>query len=213
MYIPTHFAATDNDAIDRLIQEHSFATLISTKDGVPVASHLPFLWDRAAGEMGALQTHLAKANPQWEEFENAIEVLVIFEGPHAYISPRWYESKPNVPTWNYAAVHIYGVPRIMAEAEFDSFFLKLIPTYEGENDESWRYDSLSEAYSRGLQRAIIGVEISVTRVEAKFKMSQNKTAADRSGVIEGLLATQNKLNEEVARMIQNQESLPDKNET
>src|SRR5438874_12997132 len=114
MYIPPFNRLDDRDKILHFIQSHGFATLVSAGDDGIVASHLPVLWDEEAGtEWGALRSHMARANPQWRHFQPGQQILCIFHGPHAYISPSWYVTQHTVPTWNYAAVHVYGVPEVM----------------------------------------------------------------------------------------------------
>src|SRR5437868_7041638 len=105
MYIPAHFREDDPERLHSLIQEYSFGMLVTCEVGRPFASHLPFLLDTGRGPQGTLRAHLARANPQWQSFASGQEALVIFQGPHAYLSPSWYETHPSVPTWNYAAVH------------------------------------------------------------------------------------------------------------
>ena len=116
MYIPSAFHIQDAEQLAKFMTEHSFATVITQgEDGAPFASHVPVLLERESGAQGRLVGHLAKANPQWQHFMGGREVLVIFHGPHAYISPKWYEAELAVPTWNYAVVHAYGTPQVMTD--------------------------------------------------------------------------------------------------
>src|SRR5215467_5979107 len=113
MYIPKHFREDDLNTLHSLMRTYSFATLITQHEGIPFASHLPFILDTERGPYGTLLAHMARPNPQWHDLTGEQEVLVIFQGPHAYISPSWYDVELSVPTWNYATVHAYGHPRII----------------------------------------------------------------------------------------------------
>lgn len=187
MYVPASFAEDDLPTLHGLIDAHPFALLVTVADGLPVASHIPFLLDRQRGERGTLIGHLARANPQWRSFTTS--ALVVFEGPHAYVSPSWYAGEPNVPTWNYAVVHAYGTPRVLADgavvrAEID----RLVAAYEGSRARPWSTAAVPSAYVDRMLSAIVAFEIPIDRLEGKFKLSQNKTAADRDGVVAGLRA-------------------------
>ncbi|HSR71788.1 MAG TPA: FMN-binding negative transcriptional regulator, partial [Kiloniellales bacterium] len=119
MYVPEVFALRDSEAIAAVLRDHGFAVLVTPGEAAPTASHLPFLFDPARGDHGVLRAHMARANPQWRALERLQaeggEALVVFQGPHAYVSPRWYGDGPAVPTWNYLAVHVYGRPRLIEE--------------------------------------------------------------------------------------------------
>src|SRR5260370_40830619 len=115
MYIPKAFREDDIKTLHTFMREYSFATLVTQQEGMPFASHLPFLLDREQGPYGTLLAHMARANPQWRDFDGTQEALVIFQGPHAYISPSWYQASLSVPTWNYAVAHAYGQPRIIED--------------------------------------------------------------------------------------------------
>ena len=115
MYIPRHFHETDPARLFALMEQHRFALLVTSEGGVPVATHLPLLVERDAARGDRLVGHMARANPQWRAFSEEREVLAIFEGPHAYVSPSWYAEQPSVPTWNFAAVHAYGRPRVLED--------------------------------------------------------------------------------------------------
>jgi transcriptional regulator len=190
MYIPKHFELTDKATMHDLMRQFSFATIVSVLKGVPFATHMPVVVRPEFGEFGTLRTHIARANPQWETFSNQsgssdAEILVIFQGDHTYISPKWYETHPSVPTWNYVTVHAYGRPRIVEEPELVRELLdELIGTYEGE--KGWNSSNLSEKYMDGMMRGIVAFEIEITRLEGKMKLSQNRSEPDRHGVIAGL---------------------------
>jgi transcriptional regulator len=182
MYIPPFTSVTDPALLHELMRRFSFATLVATHEGRPVATHLPFLVYPEVGELGTLVAHMARANPQWHEFADGNEALVIFQGPHTYISPSWYEEEVSVPTWNYAVAHAYGVPRIITEAGRVREALRaLVDTHEGEFDEPWTMD-LPEEYLQRQLRAIVAFEMPITRLEGKFKLSQNRSAEDQRRV-------------------------------
>ena len=152
---------------------NSFATLITQDEsGAPFASHVPLLFDPEPAP-GMLLGHLARANAQWRHFENQRPVLAIFHGPHAYISPRWYASGPAVPTWNYAVVHAYGTPKIMAEASLETLVRRMNRFYEPKGDDAAQTDLPADFLARQL-KAIVGFEIRLTRLEGKFKLGQNR---------------------------------------
>jgi transcriptional regulator len=181
VYVPQHFAANDPAALADFIDAHSFGTLVTTVDGVPFASHVPFIYDRAAS---LLHCHLARANPQWRHFESPGEALAIFTGPHAYVSPRWY-AEPNVPTWNYAVAHVYGSGRAIDDAEATGRFVEaLAAKFERGVAAPWVPD-----YDRRLLGGIVGIEIRVRAIEGKVKLSQNRSPADRAGVVAHLRAS------------------------
>lgn len=189
MYIPAPFAETDNTVLHDLIEAYDFGALVSiNENGAPAASHIPFMLDRAAGDNGTLQAHLARGNPQWRGFDSNTEILCIFEGPHAYISPRWYDPANNaVPTWNYAVVHAYGVPRVIEDSEaVRAQQTAMVARYEDANGEPWRLDSQPEKYIGGMLKGIVAFEIPIARLEGNFKLHQNHPPANRTGAIRGL---------------------------
>jgi transcriptional regulator len=190
MYIPKHFLEDDLDTLYKFMQTYSFATLITQHEGLPFATHLPFILASERGPKGTLLAHMARANPQWHDFNSAQEVLTIFQGPHAYISPSWYEVELSVPTWNYAVVHAYGIPRIIEESEELYQILKiLIETHEAQFENPWPFQ-LPDDYLHKMIRGIVGFEIEITRLEGKFKMSQNRTESERQNVIASLQESQ-----------------------
>lgn len=187
MYIPPVFRVEDAAKLTAFIQRHSFATLITNDAAVPFASHLPMLFRAdATGGHGTLVSHMARANPQWEHFASGTEVLAVFHGPHSYISPAWYETEPAVPTWNYQAVHAYGIPRIISEHERVVSLLKeTIATYEGGFERPWSGE-IPDGFRDRLIKGIVAFEIPITRLEGKFKLGQNRPAGDIQGVIDAL---------------------------
>ena len=193
MYIPKAFREDDLNTLHKLMREYSFATLITQHEGVPFATHLPFILDAQQGPNGILLAHMARANPQWHDFVSEQEVLVIFQGPHAYVSPSWYEVELSVPTWNYAVVHAYGIPRLLEDNEELYKLLKiLIETHEAQFENPWPFQ-LPDDYLQKMMRGIVGFEIEITRLEGKFKLSQNRTESERENVVAALLESSDML--------------------
>ncbi len=194
MYTPDIFALTDPAEVRRILREHGFALLVTAAEGAPMASHLPFLFDAGRGPKGTLLCHMAKANPQWKDFAEleaaGREALVVFQGPHGYVSPSWYAGGPAVPTWNYLAVHAYGTPRLVDDpAEIKAHQERLVDTHEAGFAAPWSMASQPEKYIARMLRGIVAFEIPISRLEAKAKLNQNKSEADRQGVIAALEAS------------------------
>lgn len=185
MYIPPANLQTDPEVIHAFMAQHSFATLVTSHEGAPWATHLPFLHRAGNGGNGVLISHMARANPQWRTFADQ-EALVIFSGPHAYISPTWYVTQPSVPTWNYAAVHAYGRPRLLEDpTEIRRVLQEMITFFERTRSTPWD-GVLPDDYLEKMIRGIVAFEIPIDRLEAKFKLSQNRAPADVQGVIAAL---------------------------
>ncbi|AUX42312.1 transcriptional regulator [Sorangium cellulosum] len=182
MYIPKSFHEQDESQLLALIGEYGFATLVTSENNVPFATHLPLLADRDAEGRLLLKGHVARANPQWRAFAQEGDVLAVFAGPHAYVSPSVYR-QPGVPTWNYAVVHAYGRPSIVEEpAKVLSSLRQLASKYEAGRDRPWSPDD-AEALVNQLLSGIVAFEITVTRLEGKFKLSQNRDAQDYDAVM------------------------------
>ena len=186
MYVPPHFHIEDPARLARFIVQNSFATIITQDaEGIPFASHVPLLYEPDP-KPGLLLGHLARANPQWRHFENQRPALIIFQGPHAYISPRWYGPAPAVPTWNYAAVHAYGTPKLFKEEDrLEALVRRMVSFYEGSGENAWRAGLPADYMSRQL-KAIVGFEIQLTRLEGKFKLGQNRPKTDQASVYNAL---------------------------
>lgn len=186
MYTPASFRQENPDELFGLIEHHSFAVLVAEQQGELVASHLPLLVDRAAGPLGQLQGHMARANSQWREL-NGREVLAIFSGPHAYVSPTWYGAAPMVPTWNYLALHVTGRFELMEE---DGAVLEVLQRmaskYEAAQPRPWSFDKDND-YERKLLKGIVGFRIAISRIEGKWKLGQNHSAEVRRSAAEQLL--------------------------
>ena len=193
MYIPPAFREDDLPTLQQLMRDYSFAILVTQQGGVPVATHLPLLLDAGRGPYGTLLGHVARANAQWRGFNGEQEALVIFQGPHAYITPSWYEPGLNVPTWNYAAVHAYGAPRVVEdEAALFAMLRRLTATHEASFAEPWQVD-MSEREFRQKLKGIVGFEMEIRRLEGKLKLSQNRPQADQERVAAELAESQDSL--------------------
>jgi transcriptional regulator len=183
VYLPPHFTETRREILVAHIERYDFGLLVSHAARGVVASHIPFLVD-CDGEELHLLGHLARPNPQVADLAEATEVLAIFSGPHAYISPSWYASGPSVPTWNYVDVHAYGPIRLIEDRDWLVGLLqRLTGRHEAGRPSPWRMEDLPEAYVAGMLRGIIGFDITVVRLEGKYKLSQNRPAGDRALVI------------------------------
>jgi transcriptional regulator len=195
MYQPGHgrFAAADPAAELAELARHVPATLVTLHPDGLRASILPMLFDRGAddGELGTLRGHLARGNPQWRDFDTRVEALAIFDGPDAYVTPTWYEEKrltgKVVPTWNYVTVHARGRLTLRHEPEWLlAHVRRLVEQHEGPRPEPWSVDDAPAGYIESQAPAIVGLELRITRLDAKRKLSQNRSAADIAGTIEGL---------------------------
>ncbi|MEP3112460.1 FMN-binding negative transcriptional regulator [Nisaea sp.] len=193
MYTPPHFREDDVALLHETIRRIAFGTLVTLGPDGLVASHVPMLLDADKGERGTLTGHLAKANIQTRTEATEIEALAIFQGPEAYITPNWYATKQEhgkvVPTWNYVAVHTYGPISFFEDAErLREQVSRLTDRHEAANSEPWALNDAPEKFVRGQLKGIIGFEIPITRMDGKWKLSQNRPAADKEGVIRGLEA-------------------------
>lgn len=184
MYVPPAFASSDDQIAADIIAANPFALIVSQRDGEPIGTHLPLDLDRARGPHGTLVGHLARANDHWRTLAGAT-VLSVFSGPHAYVSPRWYATAPAVPTWNYVAIHVYGRATVIEDpTRLAAILAALTRRYEGEGP--WRLAELPEPFTAGMLRGIVGLEIEITRIETKLKLSQNRSAEDRRRVVAAL---------------------------
>lgn len=185
MYIPPAFAKTDLARLHEFVEQNSFGLLVSRVNDEPFASHLPILLDRHSGPHGCLIGHMARANPQWQHAEGQ-SVLAIFSGPHAYISPTWYEAENVVPTWNYVAVHAYGTMQAIEDpAALTKIVNDFVTVYEASMPQPWKLAGPSEFLDR-LVRQIVGFRIEITRIEGKWKLNQNQPLERRERVVHAL---------------------------
>ena len=206
VYLPPIFTEARTEVLIEHVERHDFGLLLSQGGDGLVGSHIPFLVQRRAGQL-LLQGHLANANPQLADLAVGSEVLAIFSGPHAYISPSWYAAGPAVPTWNYAAVHAYGVARTIEDEEWLRDFLRRLTDRHERREPApaWRMQDLPAPYLESMMRGIVGVEIAVDRLEGKFKLSQNRPAGDRPRIIAALQRRQDENSRDVAGLMQARE--------
>ncbi len=186
MYLPEQFARTDLPALHAVMRAHSFAIVITRDGGAPFVSHLPLALKPDAGAQGSLIGHMARNNPQWRHFADGQEILIVFSGPHAYVSPSAYEVKSGtVPTWNYIAVHAWGRARILPDDELERALHGLVEANEQGVASSWKL-AITPNLRERLLPGIVGFEVALHRIEGKFKLSQNRSEQDRKGVIDYL---------------------------
>lgn len=195
MYLPPHFAQTHPETLHHLITQNPLGALVVMgSDGLD-ANHIPFELDGQTGAHGTLRAHVARANPVWQQVQDGAPVLVIFQAEEGYISPNWYPSKHEahrqVPTWNYRVVHVHGSIQIRDDEKYVRGVIgRLTREHERRTGDAkpWKMADSEPAYIDGLVRAIVGIEIAITRITAKFKLSQNKEARDQQGAIDALRA-------------------------
>lgn len=186
MYVPKHFELGNQAAQMDLIRQNSFATLVTGANGTMTATHLPLLLENDASTP-TLVGHMARMNDQWRQFDEKIETMAVFQGPHAYISPNWYATPNRVPTWNYTAVHVYGMPQIIDDPEQVIGVLEqMVSTFESDATGNWSMDTLEPKAVTAMMRGIVTFRIPIQRLDAKHKLSQDKTDLDIAGAIAGL---------------------------
>lgn len=190
MYNPAHFREERLPVLHQLIRQHPLAALVTVGPEGLVANHIPMEIDPAGGALGTLRGHVARANPVWQAARDA-EALAIFQGPQGYITPAWYPAKAEhgkvVPTWNYAVVHAHGPLRPIDDpAWLRAFVERLTDTHERGRPKRWHVSDAPDDFIERQLQGIVGIEIPISRLEGKWKMSQNRSAADRAGVVHGL---------------------------
>jgi len=191
MYLPKHFEETRIDVLHGFIRAHPLGALVTLTSGGLDANHIPFEVDPSPAPLGTLRGHVARANPVWREFSRDLDTLVIFQGPGTYVSPAWYPTKRQtakvVPTWNYAVVHAHGALTVIEDrAWLRDFVTGLTDRHEAARPDPWRVTDAPAHYIEAQLGAIVGLELRVTRLVGKWKMSQNRPAQDRAGVVDGL---------------------------
>jgi transcriptional regulator len=196
MYIPAHFEITEPDALHRIIQDNPLGILVTGGQGGLDANHIPFLFNPSEGTAGTLIAHVARANPVWQQCAQGCDAMVIFRGAAGYISPNWYPSKHethrHVPTWNYEVVHAHGRLVVRDDEKFLREVVgRLTKTHEAKEPSPWKMSDSSPEYIDGMLKAIMGIEILVTRLEGKAKLSQNREIRDRQGAIHALRRLEN----------------------
>lgn len=191
MYIPTHFSETRPEALSQIMHQHPLGVLVRHGESGLDADHIPFEFDASAGTHGVLSAHVARANPLWQQCPNGTPVMVIFRGAEAYISPNWYPSKHeahrSVPTWNYQVVHAHGTLTIHDEEKYvRRIVAKLTRRYEATEPKPWKMGDSSPEFIDSMLGNIVGIEIAVTSLVGKIKLSQNREDRDRLGAAAAL---------------------------
>jgi len=206
MYVPKHFEERDIAVLHALIRSHPLGAWVTQASGALVVNHIPFLIDPEEGEHGTLVGHVARANPVWRSFSEDTASVVVFQGPQAYVSPSWYPSKHEhgkaVPTWNYAVVHAHGLPRAIEDRGWLlAHVTRLSDVHESGQAVPWSVSDAPTGYIDTMINAIVGIEIPVTALEGKWKLSQNRPLPDRLGTIAGLRARGDTNSREIAALV------------
>jgi transcriptional regulator len=206
MYNPAHFREERLEVLQQLISRHRLATLVTLGSDGLIANHVPLIHHPDPAPLGALRGHLARPNPQWRDSSPVVEALAIFQGPDAYISPSWYPTKSEtgrvVPTWNYAVVHAYGPLQTFDDPSWlEQHVRELVNLQEAELREPWKVDDAPPDFIQGMLKGIVGIEMQITRLEGKWKMSQNRPARDQAGVIQVLRTSADPALQAVADLI------------
>jgi transcriptional regulator len=191
MYTPAHFRVTEPAALQRIIQAHPLGVLVTSHEGSLDANHIPFEFDPQVGPLGRLSAHVARANPVWQQCAEGADVLVIFRGNESYISPNWYPSKHEthrlVPTWNYEVVHAHGRLRVRDDEKFlRGVLARLTRVHEAQEPKPWKMGDSAPEYIDMMLRAVVGLEIDITALEGKSKLSQNREPRDVAGAVQML---------------------------
>jgi transcriptional regulator len=201
MYIPAVFAEADLSSLHEFIRQNSFGLLVSSVESLPFASHLPFLLDDAVGPHGTLVCHVARANPHWQQAAGQT-ALAIFSGPHAYVSPTWYEAENVVPTWNYTTVHAYGKVEVVEDpAALLNIVQKMVHFYEQAMPRPWSFDPSSTFAERTLAQ-IVGIRIEIAKIEGKWKLNQNHPVERRKNVIRAFQGRHDENAQAIAALMQ-----------
>ena len=200
MYIPKYFRVTNVDEIWNFVQKNSFGTIVTTEQGKPIATHLPLQLIKE-GDTYYITGHMAYGNTQWKTFETCDDVLVMFQGPHAYISSSWYEEE-NVPTWNYQAVHVYGTASILGEEELKQDLTTLLQKYEEYRENPVLWENLS-AQTKKQIKGIVGFKIKIEEVQAAYKLSQNRNEEDYQNIIDKLYEDKDLNSQQLAEVMKN----------
>ena len=203
IYTPQHFEVTDSKRLEQLISSNPFATVVASQNNKPIITHIPIKLDR---EKFLLEGHVAKANAISKLFGCCEEALFIFHGPHGYISPYWYKSHPNLPTWNYAVAHVYAKPEVIQDrSENQGMVMALAQAYEQDKDLKSDVE-LSSLFDKAID-GIISFRAKILRIEGKFKLSQNKTVEDADVLIEKLENSKNETDHALALLMKEENSL------
>jgi transcriptional regulator len=200
MYIPKYFKVTNVDEIWDFVQKNSFGTMVTTQQGKPIATHLPMRLHKK-GDDYYITGHLAYGNPQWRTFNTSEDVLVMFQGPHAYISSSWYGHEA-VPTWNYQAVHVYGKASILEKDELIEELTTMLAKYEKNRENPVLWDKLSPDLLESQLKGIVGFKIKVEEIQAAYKLSQNRNEGDYQNIIGKLQNEENPHSKQMAELME-----------
>lgn len=206
MYVPKIHEELDISVLHSLVRSHPLATWVTQGDGELLANHIPFLLDPTRGELGTLVGHVARANPVWHSFSTTVNSVLVFQGAETYITPSWYPSKhahgKAVPTWNYAVVHAHGLPRAIEDREWLLQLVnQLTDAHEAAQALPWKVSDAPQDFIESMLNAIVGIEIPITKLVGKWKVSQNRPEPDKLGVVAGLLAREDAQSQEMARLV------------
>ncbi|MDD2924165.1 FMN-binding negative transcriptional regulator [Rhodoferax sp.] len=206
-YLPPHFAETDTATLHALVRAHPLATWVVQHQGELLVNHIPLLLDAERGEHGTLLGHVARANPVWQALADGAPSVAVFTGPQAYVSPNWYPSKhahgKAVPTWNYAVVHVHGVPQAIDDpARVLDIVTRLTRVHEAAQARPWQVADAPADYLANLLKAIVAIEFPVQRWVGKWKVSQNRPTADQQGVATGLREQGREAAAQMAKLVQ-----------
>jgi transcriptional regulator len=212
MYVPKLLEETNLSVLHALVRAHPFGTWVTLVDGGLEANHVPFLLDASRGEFGTLVAHVAKANSVWKRFSATVSSVVAFQGAETYISPSWYPSKhadgKAVPTWNYAVVHAHGIPRAIEDRDWLRAHVgQLTDFHEAHQALPWKVSDAPEDYIERLLQGIVGIEIPISNLVGKWKVSQNRPEADKLGVVAGLLSRSDDSSRKMALLVNQHVSL------
>lgn len=207
MYVPKNFEQSDIEVLHDLIVSHPLATLVTMSSNGINANHIPLHLVKDKGQYGALQGHVARANPLWSDLDNKVETLIIFQGPNSYITPSWYPTKQEqgkvVPTWNYVTVHAYGRLDVIDDPVWVKSQLELLTAQqEASFDKPWAVSDAPVEFTNKMISAIVGIEILITKLAGKWKVSQNQPALNQAGVVEGLKSLSNSEATKVAALVE-----------
>jgi transcriptional regulator len=204
MYNPSPFKKSDMTKLHDFIEKYSFATIITNLGSRTIVSHLPLLLDRSRGKFGTLIGHLARANPQWKTFSENQNITCLFHGPHGYISAGWYVENVDVPTWNYAVVHVKGSGKLIEDSKsIDRILKATVDLHEQNLKPQWKFN-MPEREKAELISVIVGFEIEISEIEGKLKLSQNRTEKDRQAVILALSEQQDDNSKALVAMMKNE---------
>jgi transcriptional regulator len=206
MYVPAHFKEDRVAVLHDAIRTYGFGTLVTSSEQELEASHLPLLLDPEPAPLGTVLGHLARANPQWQRVKPGIQALAIFLGPNTYITPSWYPTKQQtgkvVPTWNYLAIHAYGTISFFDDPEeLRAHVGRMTDTHEAPRAAPWAVSDAPAAFVDQMLKAIVGFKLRITKLEGKWKMSQNRPAQDVAGVLQGLAHEDGESQEAIADII------------